>query len=502
MPYGYSYRRRRPHDKKKIAYFTSLGVTALLGLFVIFAVKNNWLGSSSVETSSDAILSDSDSRPAQAASAKVSSELNDVNLRKSILAQAKSLSVMYDYDGAIKTITDHDGYENFEDLTNAILSYQETKNTLVSVDVTTVPHIFFHPLVYDSEKAFVTNDDPTSVSTLHSAMTTISEFKEILQELYDNDYVLVSLHDLMKPIKTVKGKKKLKKGQIYLPANKKPIIISEDDTNYYEKWKYKGVASRLICGTDGKPTNEVDMEDGSITTGDYDIAPVLEDFCTEHPDFSYKGARAVIAVTGYEGVFGFRTSSFHAGDHDANRKDGKNYNVKNTSFDANSPDALRVKATANCLRNCGFELASHSFVHQALNKCSDDFVMYDTKRFHYEVESLIGPVDIMLYPNGADIAEWYQAYNGIWRFEYMKKSGILYYCNVDGSTTADGKNLNATCQNPNTTGLQYFRSGRIALDGVVMYNGKDKLKKLFGLRVNKIWDKNRPDIEPDATYRG
>lgn len=50
------------------------------------------------------------------------------------------------------------------------------------------------------------------------------------------------------------------------------------------------------------------LDDGTVTTGDYDLVPILEKFCEQHPDFSYKGARAVLAFTGYEGILGYRTS--------------------------------------------------------------------------------------------------------------------------------------------------------------------------------------------------
>ena len=43
--------------------------------------------------------------------------------------------------------------------------------------------------------------------------------------------------------------------------------------------------------------------------GQIDFVPILEDFIAEHPDFSYQGARAILAVTGHEGVFGYRCNT-------------------------------------------------------------------------------------------------------------------------------------------------------------------------------------------------
>ena len=39
------------------------------------------------------------------------------------------------------------------------------------------------------------------------------------------------------------------------------------------------------------------LDDGTVSTGSYDLVPLLEDFIQEHPDFSYRGDRAVFALT-------------------------------------------------------------------------------------------------------------------------------------------------------------------------------------------------------------
>ena len=39
------------------------------------------------------------------------------------------------------------------------------------------------------------------------------------------------------------------------------------------------------------------------------MVPRLNTFLEEHPDGAYKGARGMIALTGYNGVFGYRTDT-------------------------------------------------------------------------------------------------------------------------------------------------------------------------------------------------
>ena len=37
------------------------------------------------------------------------------------------------------------------------------------------------------------------------------------------------------------------------------------------------------------------------------MIPLIDTFVEEHPDFSYHGAKGIIALTGYNGVLGYRT---------------------------------------------------------------------------------------------------------------------------------------------------------------------------------------------------
>ena len=86
--------------------------------------------------------------------------------------------------------------------------------------------------------------------------------------------------------------------------------MSVDDVSYYEYMTGHGFASKLVVGEDGTPTSEYTNPDGSLSYGSYDVVPILDDFVETHPDFSYRGAKGIIALTGYEGIFGYRTSDF------------------------------------------------------------------------------------------------------------------------------------------------------------------------------------------------
>ena len=94
-----------------------------------------------------------------------------------------------------------------------------------------------------------------------------------------------------------------------LPPGKQAFVMSQDDVCYYEYMEGDGFAFRMVVGEDGKPVCEMKMDDGSVSTGAYDLVPLLDEFIEEHPDFSYKGAKAVIAFTGYNGILGYRPAA-------------------------------------------------------------------------------------------------------------------------------------------------------------------------------------------------
>ena len=95
------------------------------------------------------------------------------------------------------------------------------------------------------------------------------------------------------------------------------------------------------------------MDDGSVSVGSYDVVPIVDDFVEKHPDFSYRGSKGIVAVIGYNGVFGYRTDDAYI---------GKNPNI--------DQDKETVKKVAKCLRDDGWEIASHSWGHRYYGKIS------------------------------------------------------------------------------------------------------------------------------------
>lgn len=60
------------------------------------------------------------------------------------------------------------------------------------------------------------------------------------------------------------------------------------------------------------------------------MVPLLDSFVKKHPDFSYRGRKGILAMTYYNGVFGYRTDSAY--------KTGKNLQDNQKEFLENNPD--------------------------------------------------------------------------------------------------------------------------------------------------------------------
>ena len=358
--------------------------------------------------------------------------------------------------------------------------YQQLDNKLITyASPETITHIFFHSLIVDTDRAF---DGDVDSGGYNMYMTTVDEFIAILEEMYAKGYVLISPYDMAYEVTDASGTH-FTYGDIRLPAGKKPFLMSQDDLNYYSYMigtgsgidetpifvdqNNDGFAHKIVIGEDGFPTCEYMDADGNITTGDYDLVPVLETFIQSHPDFSYHGARAILGMTGYEGVFGYRTKP--------------SYETA-LGADAYAAEVQAAKEVAQCLRDHGWILASHSYGHPAYGNLTAERVETDSDKWEKTVESIIGETDVILYPHGSDIHTWreYTFENG--KFAALYEDGFRYFFNVDGN------------QYWNQLGDNYFRGGRRNVDGYRMYHNPEMLADLFD--VKNVFDNARPTPVP------
>ncbi|MDF2858662.1 MAG: hypothetical protein K0Q87_4513, partial [Neobacillus sp.] len=162
-----------------------------------------------------------------------------------VIKQANALALGYDYEEAISLLqvfTEQFGPD--DDITKALSGYHLEKERLVSLgaydSINQISHVFFHSLIADTAKAF---DGDFDSNGYNFYMTTVSEFKEMMTEMYHAGYVLVSIHDVARKETVADGSVQFVPGDIMLPPDKKPFVLSQDDVNYYNYMDGDGFAS-------------------------------------------------------------------------------------------------------------------------------------------------------------------------------------------------------------------------------------------------------------------
>lgn len=465
--------RRRKRDKMKIfkeAYLPVIIAGVALVLIVAFIAGSVSRGSSSHKDNLE------ESRN-QAASAE--NERNRLAAEAAeLLDEAARYAQGYDYQSAIEVIDRFSGNASeFSDLVAKRAEYEDLLGKLVPYeDPSQVLNLSFQLLIADPARAF---NNSTYGSAYNRNFVTCDEFSQIIQQLYENGYMLVSLEDFTKTTIDDEGLTVYSPKTLYLPEGKKPLMLTQTGVNYNTYMvdgnsdglpdkNGAGFACKLVAGADGKLVSELVTKDGDTVTGNYDLVPILEDFIASHPDFSYNGARAILAVTGYDGLFGYRT----------------NASAKNRlGEDGYKAEVEGASATVAALRNAGYRLASYTYGNNIVGNISysDSSVteiQVDLNSWNTEVTPILNQVDTLVFSRN-DIGE-NGSYSGD-KFSTLYGAGFRYY--VGFCSTGDSW---ATVSN------DYVRQGRILVSGSNMAYHSEWFEGMFDSKA--ILDTTRGDI--------
>ena len=318
-----------------------------------------------------------------------------------------------------------------------------------------IAHVFYHPVITEPKVAFT--QEKNQAKGNFDWMITADEFKRSLNELYKHHYILIDPHEAY----DLKGKTVTRK-ELKLPKGKKPLILSIDDMNYYEYMRGHGYADRLVLDQKQHVVSETKDKNGKVTTSETnDIVPILNQFVKDHPDFSLNGQKGVVALTGYNGVLGYRTNELNNKDYLKRKEDAEKV----------------VKA----MKRDGWTFASHSWGHIDFANSSYDQIIRDTKRWKNEVEPIIGKTDVFIYPHGAQD-------RGSKAYQYLvRDEGFKFLAGVGPNNFTD-------------IGNDSVYQDRVAIDGLNLYDFKYKLKPF--LDPSKVYsEKDRQYFKGDKSYQ-
>lgn len=312
-----------------------------------------------------------------------------------------------------------------------------------------VEHIFLHPLMPAPKYTLHRGTQPQEFNKWN---VTAREFRRILPQLYANDWVLVDLGSLYHRVKTKHGKV-FKQRPLWLPPGKKPLVISIDDLNYPQYMVDNHLNSKVVLDKGRIATERVEPNGTTVVSRKSEIVPLLDRFVENHPDFSIDGAKGTIALTGAEGILGYRTS-------------GNGRTARREQRKA-APVVKRLKQT-------GWTFASHSYAHPDLAASSLGQVQADTDKWERYVQPLLGHnTRIFVYPFGTYLAP------GSAGFKYLRDAGFRVFCTISPVAST-------------VLGRGYVIQSRVRVDGLAMQKQQGSLKRFFDPAVTL--DPVRPSL--------
>ena len=336
--------------------------------------------------------------------------------KQAVMTNSNKLVVEGKYSAAVKALKQIWQYTRDDTkLEKLIDTYTEFSKTVPYNGP--VEHIFFHTLMNYSK--IVSNKEGYD-----NWMVQGDEYLRTLQQFYKKDYVLIDIHLLYGTLPNGNVYKK----DLKLPAGKKPLVFSLDDYNFLTNDKLNG-SSKGLGIVDGKVLSyDFDSNGKKVYSDDKEITPMLDKFVEENPDFSYRGAKGIIALEGFEGSLGFPT----------NELDSKGYKKALSN----------AVAVADKLKATGWLFASHSYGHIPPHRLSTAGFYSDANRWKSEVGKIVGKTDIYIYPFGEMIS------SSDPKFQYLLKLGFRIFCGVEGNKPFIGYYTN------------YIHMSRRNIDGV------------------------------------
>lgn len=375
-----------------------------------------------------------------------------------LLDETARLAAGYDYDTAIAMLEGFTGNKaKYPEMEIRLSEYKQQKSLLVAHnDPGAIPNLSFHVLVADPARTW-TNQEYGG--QYNRNFVTTDEFEKILQQLYNGGYVLVDMDCFI--AETVTGETVTYSSKpLYLPDGKKPFMLTETMVNYFNYMidgngdgtpdkDGAGFATKLVV-QNGEVKAAMVNSTGETVVGNYDLVPILEAFIEEHPDFSYHGSRALLAVTGHEGIFGYRTNK------SVIETKGQAY------YDAEVAGAKEVVAA---LKEAGYTFASYTYANEAYGKFDATTIQKDISKWTAEVLPILGTCDTLVFAKTSDISA-----NGDYttsKFNVLYGAGFRYFIS---HTTGD-----PSCK----IAGNYVRQLRIMVTGTQMAHASNTYSKYF-----------------------
>ena len=442
---------RRRRKKSKLQLFKEVYLPPIIACMTLILVLSFAIGS--LTNAIEARRIENDEKDKQMAAESEAADLIEQEYQ-ALMDGAKLKASGYDYEAAVGLIDSFSGdITQYPDMVALRAEYVNTMTQLIEHrDPSLIPNLSFHVLIEDLERAL---KDESLGGKYNRNFVSTGEFRQILEHLYANGYVLVDF-DSFVTATTFNDSQSYIPKPIYLPSGKKPVMITETMVNYFMYMvdpdkdgtpdaNGAGFANKLVVENGKIKAAYVDAS-GNNLVGDYDLVPILESFIEEHPDFSYQGARATLAVTGYEGIFGYRINT-------------SNQATKGAAW--LEAECNAAKEVVQALRNKGYTLACFTYKNENYGGMSAAQIQADLTEWTKNITPVIGQVDTLVFAQESNLSSYTSS-----AFDVLYNTGFRYFVSSDTKPWATVENT-------------YVRQNRLMVTGRTMQHYSDQFNGLF-----------------------
>ena len=442
---------RRRRKKSKIQIFKEVYLPPIVACICLILVLSFAIGS--LTNAIEARRIANDEKDKQMAAESEAADLIEQEYM-ALMDGAKLKASSYDFEGAVGLIDSFSGdITQYPDMAALRAEYVNTMTQLIEHrDPSMIPNLSFHVLIEDLDRAL---KDESLGGKYNRNFVSTAEFRQILEHLYANGYVLVDF-DSFVTAATLNDTQSYITKPIYLPSGKKPVMITETLVNYYQYMvdpdkdgtpdaKGAGFANKLVVENGEIKAAYVDAS-GNNLVGDYDLVPILETFIKDHPDFSYQGARAILAVTGDEGIFGYRINT-------------SNQATKGAAW--LEAECNAAKEVVQALRNKGYTLACFTYKNQNYAGMSAAQIQADLTEWTKNITPVIGQVETLVFAQEGNLSSYSSS-----AFDVLYNTGFRYFVSSDTKPWATVENT-------------YVRQNRLMVTGRTMQHFPDQFNGLF-----------------------
>jgi hypothetical protein len=281
-----------------------------------------------------------------------------------------------------------------------------------------VEHLAIRPLTLDTERA---KQGPYKTFA-ETGLLTPQEFENLLNELYQKDYVLISGETFMNYPEDYP--------QVLVPAGKKPLVLIFDQYQYSTQYRESGSAEQLAYHAETNQfVSRLSANKPETAVENQDCISILENFIAEHSDFSFNGAKARIALTVNENILGYtineqQTQNIIKRNAELGLEDyiltDKTQEEKNKFYQLQSGD---LEVVISALLEHGFTFCNGTYSGDDLGSLSLDDLQQNVEQWNAAAKQYVGEVACLVFPGGSHV------YNDEDKLHFLLNSG---YCTFYG----------------------------------------------------------------------